>query len=189
MDEIISYISAVLLFAIVISTIITLLYFIVSKLSKGKFDKKYVLKIYVINLFIWAGAFALLIFLPKVSKTQISYFISMLTAAVIFALIIKLAIGKKEEKTVKSLEETKCTCQACGNVWYYGKQEYRENMGLRLINSANQDSNCASDLLCCSGCLPAFFIPRNPHMPIKDLNKCPKCNSSAVKKVQIIHDI
>ena len=87
----------------------------------------------------------------------------------------------------KKIKETKCTCQACGNVWYYSWREHMENDGQKMINSANQKSNCANDLLCCSGCWPALFIPKAQQIPVKDLDKCSKCNSSAIKREVVVH--
>ena len=92
-------------------------------------------------------------------------------------------------KNLPKIKETKCTCLACGNVWYYGKAESLQNRGQRMMNSANQSSNCSNDLLCCSGCAPALFIPKAQQVPVKDLNKCPKCNSAAIKKEIVIHEV
>ena len=109
----------------------------------------------------------------------------------IFGIPILILIGRRNSKAkiARKIKETKCTCQACGNVWYYGKGEYLQNKGQRMINSANQSSNCSSDLLCCSGCWPAAFLPKAQQVPVKDLNKCSKCNSSAIKKEIVIHEV
>jgi hypothetical protein len=79
----------------------------------------------------------------------------------------------------KQIREFKCTCDSCGNVWFYGKQEVDANM-------ANALSNAGSNLMCCTGCFPAAFISEKK---IVDLDKCPKCNSSAIKKEVITHEI
>jgi len=89
----------------------------------------------------------------------------------------------------KKIKETKCTCTACGNVWYYGKQELWENRGKRMQNFGKQMDNAGSDMMCCGGCLPAAFIPKQQQEAVKDLNKCPKCNSSAVKKEEVVHEV
>lgn len=89
---------------------------------------------------------------------------------------------------MKKIKETKCTCSACGNVWYYGKQETIQNKADRISNFGKQISNAGSDMACCSGCLPAAFIPKEQLKSVNDLNKCPKCNSVAIKKEIITHE-
>jgi ribosomal protein L32 len=82
-----------------------------------------------------------------------------------------------KSKELKEIKESKCTCSACGNVWYYGKQEVREQQ-------ANAMSNVGKSMMCCGGCLPSLFIPNKK---VVDLNKCPKCGSRAIKKEEVIH--
>ncbi len=89
----------------------------------------------------------------------------------------------------KRIQETKCTCQACGNIWYYGKKELWDNRADRMINFGKEGSNLGSDMMCCGGCLPALFIPKEQVKQVKDLNKCPKCNSSAVRKEEVVHEV
>lgn len=111
---------------------------------------------------------------------------------IIFGLLIWYMIAKRRNPKARGprmVKEIKCTCQACGNTWYYGKSEYLENLGQRMINSANRGSNMTNDLLCCAGCWPAAFLPKHHEVPVKDLNKCPKCNSTAIKKEEIVHQI
>lgn len=79
----------------------------------------------------------------------------------------------------KQIRETKCTCSACGNVWFYGKED-------STIAVGNAMSNCGKSMMCCSGCFPAAFIPDKP---VTDLNKCPKCNSRAITKEIVIHEV
>lgn len=95
-------------------------------------------------------------------------------------------VGKRRKRVIK---ETKCTCMACGNVWYYGKKELWDNKGERLRNSANKLDNLGSDMMCCSGCLPAIFIPRKQIKQVRDLSKCSECNSKAVHKEEVIHEV
>ena len=90
---------------------------------------------------------------------------------------------------MKKNKETKCTCKACGNIWYYGKQELRKAKKEKSDNWSSEMHNCSSDLMCCGGCLPAAFLPRHQTKKVKDLKKCPKCNSSAVKKEIIVHKV
>ena len=79
----------------------------------------------------------------------------------------------------KQIKETKATCQACGNVWFYGKQDQTENFG-------NAMSNCGKSLMCCSGCWPALFMHDKD---VVDLGKCPKCGSRAVNKEIVVHNV
>lgn len=90
----------------------------------------------------------------------------------------------KNEKPVakeplKEIKETKCTCEACGKTWFYGKADVVENTGKAM-------KNVSKGLLCCSGCLPALFLR---DQEVKDLNKCPQCGSRAVKKETIVHHV
>lgn len=86
---------------------------------------------------------------------------------------------KELSKNPKTIKETKCTCNACGNIWFYGKQEAWEQ-------KANAMSNVGKSMMCCSGCWPALFIHDKKTI---DLGKCPKCGSKAVKKEEVIHNV
>ena len=79
----------------------------------------------------------------------------------------------------KHIRETKCTCQSCGNVWYFGKTDELQNAGKTL-------QNLGKSMSCCTGCAPALLIKDKE---VKDLRKCPKCNSRFVKCENIIHEI
>lgn len=81
--------------------------------------------------------------------------------------------------TGKTIQETKCTCQACGNVWFYGKQDVTQN-------SANAMGNLGKSMMCCGGCWPALLIPDKK---VVNVNKCPKCNSAAVTKEQVTYAV
>ena len=87
-------------------------------------------------------------------------------------------ISNKIPKT-KTITETRCTCNACGKIWHYGKQEQLESAGAAM-------SNLGKSMSCCSGCLPAIFIPDKK---LVDLNKCPNCGSKNIKKEQIAHAV
>jgi RNA polymerase subunit RPABC4/transcription elongation factor Spt4 len=79
----------------------------------------------------------------------------------------------------KIVTETRHTCNVCGKVWHYGKQEQLQNIG-------NAMSNLGKGMSCCTGCLPAVFIPDKK---VVDLNKCPNCGSKDVRKEQIAHEV
>lgn len=79
----------------------------------------------------------------------------------------------------KRIMETKCTCSACGHVWFYGKQETTEATSAAL-------HNLGKSMMCCGGCLPSVFIPDKK---VVDLDKCPKCGSRATKKEVVTHEV
>ncbi|WP_078429851.1 hypothetical protein [Alkalihalobacterium alkalinitrilicum] len=89
----------------------------------------------------------------------------------------------------KKIKETKCTCKACGNVWYYGKEDVTKNFGEKLQNLGNEMSNTGKNMMCCTGCLPALFIPEKNLKEVQDLDKCPKCSSKAINKEEIVHEV
>lgn len=93
------------------------------------------------------------------------------------------------EEKPKQIKETKCTCQACGKVWFYGKEEVYENRGKKLENFSSSMSNAGKDMMCCTGCFPALFIPEKQEKEVKDLNQCPECRSKAVNKEEVIHNV
>ncbi len=88
-------------------------------------------------------------------------------------------LEEEKERLKKVIQETKCTCSACGNIWYYGKQEESEQ-------KRNIQNNKAKAMACCTGCLPALLIPSKK---ITDMDKCPKCGSRAVKKELVSHEV
>jgi DNA-directed RNA polymerase subunit RPC12/RpoP len=85
----------------------------------------------------------------------------------------------KEGIMAKKIKETKCTCNACGRVWYYGKEE---------VTASQLDalSNISKTMMCCGGCLPAILIADKK---VVDLNKCPDCGSKAVLKEEVVHEV
>jgi hypothetical protein len=80
-------------------------------------------------------------------------------------------------KQGKIIKETKCYCSACGNLWYFGKQDELESAG-------NAMSNVGKEMMCCTGCVPAAFLPDKK---VIHLDKCPKCGSSAITKEIVTH--
>lgn len=79
-----------------------------------------------------------------------------------------------ETKETKKIKETKATCKACGEVWYYGKADAIKNFGDKM-------SDAGKGMMCCGGCLPKSTQ--------RDLSKCPKCGSSAVDREEVIHEV
>ena len=114
---------------------------------------------------------------------------------IVFIIIFLVRVSRNKNSSQilssgsKKIKETKCTCQACGNTWYYGKQELWANRAEKMQNFGKELEGAGSDMMCCGGCLPAAFMPRQQTKQVKDLNKCPKCNSSAVKKEEVIHEL
>lgn len=87
-------------------------------------------------------------------------------------------LPKKRDTPNKQIQETRCTCTACGKVWHYGKSEVLNNYSAKLRNAGKTMSACTC-------CWPMSYMSREK----TDLDKCPNCGSKAVKKEQIIHDI
>ena len=79
----------------------------------------------------------------------------------------------------RKIRETRVTCLACGHVWYYGKAEALESAGAAL-------QNAGKSMMCCTGCVPAVFIP---DAKVVDVAKCQKCNSRAVTKEIVEHEV
>jgi len=46
--------------------------------------------------------------------------------------------------------------------------------------------NLGKSMMCCTGCAPAAVIP---NQKVKDLGKCPKCGSQAIKKEKVTYEI
>ena len=87
--------------------------------------------------------------------------------------------GTVASRNTKIITETRCTCNECGKVWHYGKQEIAERRSAQM-------SNAGKGMMCCTGCLPAVFIPDKK---VADLDKCPNCGSKFIKKEQIEHAV
>jgi DNA-directed RNA polymerase subunit RPC12/RpoP len=88
-------------------------------------------------------------------------------------------IVTKKIPKIKTITETRCTCNSCGKVWHYGKQEQLESAGAAM-------HNLGKSMTCCSGCAPAVLIPDKK---VTDLNKCPECGSKNIRKEQIVHEV
>src|SRR5699024_10680471 len=88
----------------------------------------------------------------------------------------------EEYKKIKQIVETKRTCTVCGEVWYYDKGEQMKNFSEKMENFISEASNTGSDMMCCTGCFPAAFLPRHQKKEVRDLNECPNCGSKAANK-------
>ena len=84
-----------------------------------------------------------------------------------------------KQGATKKIRETKSTCNSCGHIFYYGKTEELEAASAAL-------QNVGKAMMCCGGCLPAVVIPDKKAV---DLNKCPKCNSKALTKEVVEHEV
>lgn len=83
------------------------------------------------------------------------------------------------ESSGKKIRETKCTCQGCGHTWFYGMQDV-------LDSTAASFHNFGKEMMCCTGCFPAVFIPESK---VTDPGRCPKCGSKAFRKEVVIHEV
>ncbi len=70
-------------------------------------------------------------------------------------------VEKANDASLEKKKEMKCTCVSCGKVYYYGDAEVLRN----TVNALNFSIYSINQL--------------------KDLNRCPKCGSRAVKKEEV----
>jgi len=91
--------------------------------------------------------------------------------------------NKQEAATVqpkaKIIKETKCTCNACGKIWNYGKKDMDEQKSAKLANAGKA-------MMCCGGCLPALLIQDKK---VVDLAKCPQCGSRNIKSEDVSYEV
>lgn len=133
----------------------------------------------------------------QATTTQANPIVQLLPLIIIIGIVVFIIRANRNKQygmtgsqiTSKRIKETKCTCQACGNIWYFGKKELWDNKADRISNFGKEMNNLSSDMMCCGGCLPALFIPKEQVKQVKDLNKCPKCNSSAIRREEVIHEV
>ena len=97
--------------------------------------------------------------------------------------------NRNRQQSVKKIRETKCTCKACGNIWFYGKEEERQVSQQEMENCGNSMSNSGKSMMCCTGCLPAVFIPDKQVIDVIDLDQCDECGSKAVEKEVVVHHV
>ncbi|MGB7957227.1 MAG: hypothetical protein WCF77_00065 [Minisyncoccia bacterium] len=83
------------------------------------------------------------------------------------------------ETKKKAITETKCTCNQCGNVWYFGKKDKAAATGAAM-------ANCGKSMMCCGGCAPALLIHDKK---VTDLKQCPKCQSRNVKFEEVSYEV
>lgn len=93
-----------------------------------------------------------------------------------------LLLAKK--MAMKDKEETKCTCKSCGNVWYYNGKEEREMKAEGIAKVSRNMIRVGEGL---QGKTTPWLIPEVNKKDI--INKCPKCNSSAIRKETVIHEV
>lgn len=97
---------------------------------------------------------------------------------------------KREKKNqTRMIRETKCTCVACGEVWFYGKEDITAQSAEKMEHLGNEMANCGKSMMCCSGCLPAIFIPEKPKINVRDFDQCHNCGSKAIKKESVVHHV
>ena len=89
------------------------------------------------------------------------------------------ASPQSTDKKPVEVRETRCTCSACGNVWYYGKEEVQKNNAAKM-------NQVGKAMMCCGGCFPALLIPNKE---VVNLDKCSKCGSKAVRKEIVTHHV
>ena len=90
---------------------------------------------------------------------------------------------KSKRANPRYIKETKCTCNSCGNVFYYGKTDVLDNTA-KLLDNAGKEAAAAS----CCYCNP-FIDATKTKNSVRDFSKCPKCGSKNITKEQITHEI
>lgn len=90
---------------------------------------------------------------------------------------------EKPGKKPNFVQETRCTCFSCGNIWHYGKKEIRDNRSKKMDNIGKE----AAAATCCY-CNPLINATKTK-TEITDFDKCPKCGSRNIKKEEITHEI
>lgn len=95
---------------------------------------------------------------------------------------------KQKEAAIKTKEitETKATCKACGNVWFYDHADKTKNFTDKM--DAVGDELIKNSCCCLLFPLGALF-QLAPKKKVVDLNRCPKCSSKAVHKEEVIHTV
>ncbi len=98
--------------------------------------------------------------------------------------------GTESAVVAKTITETRTTCLACGNTWHWRKSDFQMiQTGQQIQNCGKFMHNCGASLMCCSGCFPAAFIPRQELKEVIDLGRCPKCGSTSIKSEQVVHHV
>ncbi len=85
----------------------------------------------------------------------------------------------QKPKKKKIIKEKKCTCNVCGKIWHYGKEEISEQKGNKL-------ANVGKAMMCCGGCWPALLIQDKK---VVNLNQCPQCSSKNVKCEEVEYEV
>ncbi len=84
-----------------------------------------------------------------------------------------------KEPKVKVIKETKVTCNSCGAVSYYGKEDQLQELGKSM-------QNLGKGVSCCTGCGPALLLKDHE---VTDFRKCPQCKSRNISKEVVTHEV
>lgn len=90
------------------------------------------------------------------------------------------AEGASKKRVVK---ETRCTCNACGRVWYFGRADWDDEL-----------MALGTQLTCCGlGCLPGLlalpFTNRFAGGALERKSRCPDCGSRAITIELVEHHV
>lgn len=79
----------------------------------------------------------------------------------------------------KKIDEFKCNCSGCGNLWFYTETDLSQSQR----NAAINQMKTGFGLL---GCLPLLFIKGRD---VIDYDRCPKCGSRSMTKETLTYEI
>jgi hypothetical protein len=84
--------------------------------------------------------------------------------------------AEKINEKAKVVKEIKATCNVCGHVWHY--------LPFDAIGSAGDSMMKGGCTILSCGCLSPFMSKTDEHYV-----KCPKCNSTAIKREKVVHRV
>lgn len=88
-------------------------------------------------------------------------------------------------KLLNPIKETKVTCLACHEVYFYNQSD-------KINNFADKMDAAGDELIktsCCCLFFPlGLFTTMIPKKKVEDLDRCRKCGSRAIKKEIVVHN-
>lgn len=88
--------------------------------------------------------------------------------------------GNSKHSEINILKEIRCTCKSCGKIWYYTNKDIAHE-GLKSFNNFSKDFYQS-----CDCCILGAMMPRDK---IRDLKRCPSCESKNVSFEEVAHKV